>query len=118
MLQGVNAFIFVVCNRKVSKRKTIIRNNRDYLSEIIQPKDLIDRLRRTDCLTDQQTRSLRRRHPTKTMNEELLDLVRVLDAQRYSTAIECLRQKNQKLVAHVSERGGGRAHEISHFINT
>lgn len=110
-------FIFVACNRKVSKRKTIVRNNRDYLSEIIQPKDVIVRLRKTDCLTDEQARSLRRSHLTKAMNEELLGFLRKLDVNRYSTAIECLRQKSQKLVAYVLEKGGGMIElkVLSHF---
>ena len=76
---------------------------------------LIDQLRLCDCLTDVQSRLLKRQTVTngkrkligRNNNSDLLHFMRSCDETRRSDCLRCFRQSSQKLVTKVIDNGGG-----------
>ena len=95
-------------NGKTKRTSVIIRNNRDYLLEYIQPTgELIASLLSLNCITEEQRHLIERQHLTRDKNAEILQAVRSCDDTQCSNFVRCLRQTNQKTVARIVENGGG-----------
>lgn len=91
------------------KMSAIIRNNRKYLLENIQPHDeFINLLLHLKCLTEEQRHLIQRQYSTRHKNVELLHIMRSVDIneQLLSKFVTCLLQTNQKTVAGVVKDGG------------
>src|SRR5688572_33025325 len=86
----------------------IIRNNRSYLLENIQPNDeLIASLLSLNCITEEQSHFIQRQRSTQDKNAELLYVMTSFDEKKFSNLFKCLRRTNQKTVARIMENGGG-----------
>ena len=93
---------------KTKRRCVIIRSNRDYLLDSIQPNDeLIALLLSNNCITEEQRYFIERQHFTRDKNDHLLHVVEPLDETNFSNFVKCLRQTNQKTIARIIENGGG-----------
>ena len=81
-------------------------------------KDLVERLRDAECLSDRQLELIRGRtqRSRDDVNEELLIIARLFDVTQYAVFVACLRQTNQMTSADVLERGGGTVPFASQFI--
>ena len=100
--------VFLDFYGKTKKRSSIIRNNRNYLLENIQPNDeLIASLLSLNCITEEQSHFIQRLHSTQDKNAELLYVIKPFDETKFSNFAKCLRQTNQKTVARIIENGGG-----------
>ena len=100
--------VFLDFYGKTKKRSAIIRNNRNYLLENIQPDDeLIDSLFSLNCITEEQSHFIQRQHSNRCKNAELLYFMRFFDETKSSNFVKCLRQNNHKTVARIIENGGG-----------
>src|SRR6218665_2055552 len=89
-------------------RHTIIRNNRKYLENNIQPTDeLISSLLSLNCITNEQSHFIQSQCSTREKNYELLHVMDSCDETKFSTFVNCLRRKNQRTVAKIIENGGG-----------
>jgi len=79
--------------------------------ENIQTKGLLNKLRSVDCLTDIQTRLVKRvKAKSKRLRgkkEDLLHLVRSLEYSRYAAFVRRLRESKQIICARVATSGGG-----------
>src|SRR6218665_962870 len=77
----------------------------------IQTKDLLNKLRFVDCLTDIQTTLVERRTEKSRRlgekNEDLLHLVRSVEDSKYSAFVQRLRESKQTICARVTTNGGG-----------
>ena len=101
-------FVCVEFHRQTKKRYAIIRDNRNYLLENIEPNDeLIASLLSLNCITDEQSRFIQRQRSNRETNAELLYIMKSFDQIKFSNVIKCLRQTNQKTVARIIENGGG-----------
>ena len=93
---------------RTKKRYTIIRNNRKYLENNIQPKDeLISSLLSLNCITEEQSHFIQSQRSTRDKNYKLLYIMDSCDETKFSTFVNCLRRKNQMTVAKIIENGGG-----------
>ena len=93
---------------RTKKRNAIIRNNKTYLLENIQPNDeLIASLLSLNCITEEQSHFIQRQRLNRDKNDELLFIVESFDETKISTFVKCLRENNQKTVASIIENGGG-----------
>ena len=93
---------------RTKKRSAIIRNNRSYLSETVQPSDeFINSLFYFKCITEEQRHNIQRQHLQLDKNAELLHIVGSFDDSKFSTFVKCLRQTNQTAVARIVRNGGG-----------
>ena len=100
--------VFLDFYGKTKKRSAIIRNNRNYLLENIQPNDeLIASLLSLNCITEEQSHFIQRQRSTQDKNAELLFVIESFDETKFSNFVKCLRQTNQKTVARIIENGGG-----------
>ena len=79
--------------------------------ENIQTTGLLNKLRFVDCLTDIQTRLVKRvKAKSKRLTgkkEDLLHLARSLEYARYSAFVQRLRESKQTICARVATNGGG-----------
>lgn len=93
---------------KTKKRSSIIRNNRNYLIENIQPSnDLIASLLSVNCITQEQSHYIELQRSTRHKNDEILHFSKSFNERQFSNFINCLRHANQKTVARIIEGGGG-----------
>ena len=93
---------------KTKKRHAIIRNNRNYLENNIQPNDeLLASLLSLNCITDEQSQFIQRQRSTRDKNYKLLCIMQSLGDTKFSTFDNCLRRTNQRAVAKIIENGGG-----------
>lgn len=93
---------------KTKKRSAIIRSNRSYLLETVQPNDeFIDSLFSFKCITEEQRKNIQRQHRVTDKNAELFHAVGSFDDSKFSTFVKCLRQTNQTEVARIVRNGGG-----------
>ena len=100
--------VFLDFYGKTKKRYAIIRNNRNYLLENIQPNDeLIASLLSLNCITEEQSHFIQRQRSTQDKNAELLYVIETFDETKFSNFVKCLRKTNQKTVARIIENGGG-----------
>ena len=98
---------------KAKKRCAIIRNNRNYLLENIQPiKQLIDSLLSLNSITEEQSHFIQRKRSARDKNDELLCVVETFDEASYLNFVNCLRETNQKTLAKIIENGGGLNHRL------
>jgi len=94
---------------RTKKRSAVIRNNRNYLLENIQPTDeLIAWLLFFNCITKEKIHAIKRQRLYRDKNEELLALLRSYDYTNYSNFVRCLRRNNQLAVARILENGAGK----------
>src|SRR5688572_30317910 len=101
-------FVCVEFHRQTKKRYAIIRDNRNYLLENIQPNDeLIASLLSLNCITEEQSHFIQRQRLERDKNDELLYSVTPFEEEKWSHFVKCLRQTNQKTVARIIEKGGG-----------
>lgn len=97
---------------QTKKRSAILRNNRNYLIENIDPSDeLISSLLSLKCIAEEQSDFIQRQRSKRDKNAELLNFLRSFDQQTSSNFIKCLRRNNQKTVGRVIENGGGSRQE-------
>lgn len=95
-------------NGKTKRRSAIIRNNRDFFLEHIQPHDeFIASLLPLNCITEEQSHFIKAQRSTRDKNDEILQIVRSFEETEFSDFVRCLRQTNQKMVARIAENGGG-----------
>ena len=93
---------------KTKKSSAIIRNNKNYLLQNIQPNDqLITSLLSLNCMTEEQSQFIQRQRSNRFKSNELLRIVRSFDQTKSSTFVSCLRRTNQKTAAKIIENGGG-----------
>ena|SRR6218665_2074716 len=93
---------------KTKRRRAIIRNNRNYLLENIQPNaELIALLLSQNCITEEQSHLIQRHRSAQDKNDELLYVVEFFDETKFSNFVKCFRHINQKTVAKIIENGGG-----------
>jgi len=93
---------------KTKKRTTIIRNNRNYLLENIQPNvELFDSLLSLNCVKKEQIQFIQRQRSVQDKNVEILYVMETFDETEFSTFVNCLRLTNQKTVARILTNGGG-----------
>lgn len=98
---------------KTKRRHTVIRNNRNYLLESIQPNvELIDSLVSLNCITADQSRFIQRQYSTRDKNHELLYVTRSFDEAKFLDFVRCLRQTNQKTVARFIDDGGSMKYKL------
>lgn len=98
---------------KTKRRHTVIRNNRNYLLESIQPNvELIDSLVSLNCITADQSRFIQRQYSTRDKNDELLYVTRSFDEAKFLDFVRCLRQTNQKTVARFIDDGGSMKYKL------
>jgi len=89
------------------KISAIIRNNKKYLLENIQPNDgLISSLFSLNCIAEESSHFIRQQR-SRDKNAELLYIVKSFDETKFTTFVKCLRQTNQTEVARVVATGGG-----------
>lgn len=101
-------YICIVYYSQICKRRTIVRNNRLFLTEHIQPTvNFIRQLQTFRCLTSEQAERINSLSSELDRKEELYNLIGSFDEQWYLDFIECLRRSGQNLVAGVIEKGGG-----------
>src|SRR6218665_221217 len=100
--------MFLAFYAKTRRRSAVIRNNRTYLLENIQPTDkLIASLLSLDCITKEQHHFIQRQRSKRYMNAELLYLMKSFDDTKSSNLLKCLRQSNHGTLARILENGGG-----------
>src|SRR6218665_982788 len=93
---------------KTKKRHAIIRNNRNYLENNIQPTDeLIASLLHLNCITDEQSYFIKRHRSTREKNNALLYVMETFNGTEFSNFVNYLRRTNQRTVAKILENGGG-----------
>lgn len=93
---------------KTKQRRVIIRNNRDYLVDNIQPNDdFFASLLCLSCITQEQRHLIQRRSSTRYKNEKLLYVMESVDERNFSNFIKSFRHTNQKTVETIMENGGG-----------
>lgn len=93
--------------RKVKKRSTIIKHNKDFLKYVLEPDVLFDHLQTTGCFTEDKITSLRRIGTRKDKNDELLFHLANFTSQKYLNFLQCLYVTNQLSAATVLQYGGG-----------
>lgn len=107
--------VVVECN-KSHETIAVLRSNHSFFVEIMRfPEGLIDQLRLCDCLTDVQSRLLKRQTVTsgkrklinRNNSSDLLHFISSCDDIRRSDCFRSLRQSSQKLVMKVIDNGGG-----------
>ena len=96
----------------------ILRSNQSFLMETIQlHKGFIDQLRLSNCLSDVQSRLLKRqvvisgkrKQIGRNNSSDLLHVIRKCDDKMRSDCFRCFRQSDQKLVTKVLDNEGGLA---------
>lgn len=85
----------------------IIRNNMDYFTEHIEPRQLINKLHGLGIIRDERMRHLRSMSHKAEKNYEVLNIIRAAPIEDYYRFVQCLRETDQSLVAEVAEKGGG-----------
>lgn len=100
--------VFLDFDGKTRIKSAIIKNNRSYLLENIQPNnDLLSSLLCFNCITEEQSNFIRRQRTERNKNAELLRIARSFDQNKSSHFVRCLQQTNQKTVARILDYGGG-----------
>lgn len=98
---------------KTKKRSAIIRNNRNYLIDNIQPNDeLIASLLSLNCLSEEQSHFIQRQRLSREKNAELLYVIKSFDEIHFANFVKCLRRTNQETVTRILENGGGLKYKI------
>src|SRR6218665_1033043 len=101
-------FCFSGFYEESKKIPAIVRNNRNYFLENIQPKDeLIDSLLSLNCITEVQSQNIKRQCSKRDKNAELLSDMKSFDESTFPNFEKCLHKTNQKSVAKIFENGGG-----------
>ena len=101
----MNAAYFLM----VSKRNTIIRNNRRYLVESMEPSDdLISKMVQLGCLTVTEADFIAGLNFKSEKNQELLNIARCMNFKKHFAFIESLHCCGQLDAARVIEKGGGK----------
>jgi len=108
-----NPFVFYIsCAAyylSVTKRQTIIRSNRQYLVEHLEPSsNLIWRLEQVGCLTSEEANYIESLHRNSAKNDKLLTVVRTMSLEKHIAFVESLHFCGQLKVANVLEKGGGK----------
>src|SRR6218665_12001 len=107
--------VFTDVHGKMACMHAIIRNNKKYLVDTIQPDDeLIASLLSLNCITEEQSHFIHRQSSTRDKNKELLKIMRCFDQRKFSNCIKCLRHTNQQKVARIIENGGGL--KLTHYL--
>ena len=92
----------------ISKRQTIIRSNRQYLVEHLEPSsNLIRRLEQDGCLTSEEANYIESLQRKTAKNHELLTVAKSMSLEKHIAFVESLHFCGQLKVANVLERGGG-----------
>ena len=87
----------------------IIRSNRQYLVEHLEPNsNLIRRLERIGCLTIEEANYIESLQRSTAKNHELLNVARTMSFMKHFTFVESLQFCGQLKVANVLEKGGGK----------
>lgn len=111
-----NNALFVVAFNKVHREIVILRSNQSFLAENMHLREgLLDKLRLSDCLTDVQTRILKRQTVVsgknkliiRNNNSELLHVLLSCDDTGRSDCFRCFPHSKQKLFTKVMDNGGG-----------
>lgn len=90
------------------RRHAIIRYNRNYFLDNIQPNDeFIDSLLCVNCIRENQGLFIQQQRSNGDKNSERLYTLRACDQTMFSDVVKYLRQNNQKTVARIVENGGG-----------
>src|SRR6218665_3058612 len=90
-----------------NRRYAIIRNNRNYFVENIQPNnELISSLLSMKCITKEKSLFIQRHRLMRNKNDALLYAMKSFDEMKFSNFVRCLRRSNQKTVAKIIEKGG------------
>src|SRR6218665_807027 len=106
----------VVAFNKIHQLIAVLRSNHSFLVEIVRlTEGLTENLRLSDCLTDVQSKLLKRQTVTngkrkligRNNNSDLLHFISSGDDTRRSDCLRCFRQSSQKLVTKVIDNGGG-----------
>lgn len=93
---------------ETTKISAVIRNNRDFLLENVQPNDeLLALLLSFNCVTKEKCHFIQRQCSNPNKNAEILYAVRPFDENKCTNLVKCFRQTNQRTVARIIENGGG-----------
>ena len=93
----------------MTKRKTIIRSNWQYLVEHLEPRsNLIRRSEQVGCLTSEEANYIESLEQNTAKNHELLTVVYSMSCEKHLAFVESLHVCVQLKVAHVLEKGGGK----------
>lgn len=92
----------------------ILDENREALIDIIDPNHngLIDSLLSAKVITQRQRTFISEKPDTLTKNTALLNVLRRLSVKGYKSTVNCLEKSNQKHVAEILSRGGGRLNSM------
>lgn len=110
----MKVYAFLDVYGKTKRRKAIVRNNRNYLLDNMQPKgELIASLLSLSCITEEECHFIQRQRSTRYRNERLLHIMESLDDTNFSKFFKCLRQTNQTTVTKIIENGGGLKYKLT-----
>src|SRR6218665_1729206 len=100
--------VFIDFYGKDKKRSAIIRNNRNYLVDNIQPSDeLIASLLSLNCINEEQGHFIHRHSSTRVKKDELLYVMESVDEANFSNVVKCLWHTDHKAMTKIIENGGG-----------
>lgn len=95
----------------------IIKSNRQFLQEYLEPDILIKPLISAGCLTMKQSVFIRNISNRGGRSHELLKVIRSDPCEKQRNFIDCLRSTNQQRIADLIEKGGGNMSFAVKFTN-